>query len=938
MESVNEVEENYIDQLKRKSSDNKTLEDESDFCEKNSAAKIKGIICTDRKAVAKSVHFPDENNIISGYNEAPNPWADAHTNTTKDLIQGYVESCEKAGIKPIERVILQLEEVEDFSIRASSLTLKGENIDLKVAETLESVLRKVQFLLIDLEATNLNDDSAVALFEMFEYYESAVNVLIGFNKNIGPRGWQAAAHMMRKMSCLRLFDAHSVPLSSQATPIVCRALRCCHTLVTLHLENSSLSGRPMQLLVAGLRMNISLRELFLADNQLITKDAMMLSSLFTSNSYLCLLDIRNNSIQDAGVIHLCNGLSSDAQVKGDGGIQTLVLWNNQISHQCLDSLASVLKTSTSLCTLNLGQNYLGDEGATKIKEGLLKSKSVVRLGLVGTKITCEGAIAIAEFLVESSRIIRLDLRNNNIKVAGLMALSLAAKMNRSLFRLDIDKPSSKNTIKELAEKQESLLKDIEKYVTRNKQNALKKMQQDKPIRYMDLTSSTEQSNNCSNNNSEMGGKQFKIEVDSVDDSPINSPELLPINVSYHQVSPVIISSSEMEKRAVEQEARDHVSTSAPSESSETRKDTEVKNVSLEEFEKKKLDAADTKDAIGDCKDLKVESKEDPDDESSKDLIVESKEDFKDESSKDLKVESSEDLKVESSKDLEVESSEDLKVESKEDLKDESSEDLKIESKEDLTVESSKDLKVESSKDLKVESIEDLIVESEEDLEVESSKDLIVESEEDLEVESSKDLKVESKEDLKVESKEDLKEESSKDLKVESIEDLKVESSKDLKVESSEDLKVESVEDLEDESKEDLKVESKEDLKDESKEDLKVESIEDLKVESKEDLKDESKKDLKVESIEDLKVESIEDLKVESSKDLKVESVEDLKDESKEDLTVESIEDLKVESSKDHKVESSEDLKVEPKEHLEVESNEDEKDILDQNPVVEDSSY
>ena len=35
MESVNEVEENYIDQLKRKSSDNKTLEDESDFCEKS---------------------------------------------------------------------------------------------------------------------------------------------------------------------------------------------------------------------------------------------------------------------------------------------------------------------------------------------------------------------------------------------------------------------------------------------------------------------------------------------------------------------------------------------------------------------------------------------------------------------------------------------------------------------------------------------------------------------------------------------------------------------------------------------------------------------------------------------------------------------------------------------------------------------------------------
>ena len=41
--------------------------------------------------------------------------------------------------------------------------------------------------------------AAAALFDMIEYYESAVNVLVGFNKNLGTRGWQAAAHMMRKV-------------------------------------------------------------------------------------------------------------------------------------------------------------------------------------------------------------------------------------------------------------------------------------------------------------------------------------------------------------------------------------------------------------------------------------------------------------------------------------------------------------------------------------------------------------------------------------------------------------------------------------------------------------------------------------------------------------------------------------------------------------------
>ena len=50
------------------------------------------------------------------------------------------------------------------------------------------------------------------------------------------------------MSCLRLFDGHSVPLTEQAVPFVGRALRLSNTLVTLHLEAASLSGRPMLLI------------------------------------------------------------------------------------------------------------------------------------------------------------------------------------------------------------------------------------------------------------------------------------------------------------------------------------------------------------------------------------------------------------------------------------------------------------------------------------------------------------------------------------------------------------------------------------------------------------------------------------------------------------------------------------------------------------------
>lgn len=45
---------------------------------------------------------------------------------------------------------------------------------------------------------------------MIEYYESATHLNISFNKHIGTRGWQAAAHMMRKVG---------TPLPSPGCPV-----------------------------------------------------------------------------------------------------------------------------------------------------------------------------------------------------------------------------------------------------------------------------------------------------------------------------------------------------------------------------------------------------------------------------------------------------------------------------------------------------------------------------------------------------------------------------------------------------------------------------------------------------------------------------------------------------------------------------------------------
>jgi protein phosphatase 1 regulatory subunit 37 len=85
------------------------------------------------------------------------------------------------------------------AVRNDCLDLKGETLYAERCETLEEVLKRVQFKNINLEATSLDDEGSVALFDMVEYYESATHLNISCNNNIGVRGWQACSRMIKRV-------------------------------------------------------------------------------------------------------------------------------------------------------------------------------------------------------------------------------------------------------------------------------------------------------------------------------------------------------------------------------------------------------------------------------------------------------------------------------------------------------------------------------------------------------------------------------------------------------------------------------------------------------------------------------------------------------------------------------------------------------------------
>ncbi|XP_057264879.1 protein phosphatase 1 regulatory subunit 37 [Pezoporus wallicus] len=429
------------------------------------------------RAGAKRVTFPSDEDIVSGAVEPKDPWRHAQNVTVEEILSAYKQACQKLNCKQIPKLLKQIQEFKELAPRIDCLDLKGEKLDYKACEALEEIFKRVQFKIVDLEQTSLDEDGASALFDMIEYYESATHLNISFNKHIGTRGWQAAAHMMRKTNCLQYLDARNTPLLDHAAPFVARALRISSSLVVLHLENASLSGRPLLLLATALKMNMNLRELYLADNKLNgLQDSAQLGNLLKFNCSIHILDLRNNHILDSGLAYICEGLKEQRK-----GLLTLVLWNNQLTHAGMAYLGMTLPHTQSLETLNLGHNPIGNEGVRNLKNGLIGNRSVLRLGLASTKLTCEGAVAVAEFIAESPRLLRLDLRENDVKTGGLMALSLALKVNHSLLRLDLDREPKKEAVKSFIETQKALLGEIQNGCKRNFILAKEKEEQEQKL-------------------------------------------------------------------------------------------------------------------------------------------------------------------------------------------------------------------------------------------------------------------------------------------------------------------------------------------------------------------------------------------------------------------------------------------------------------------------
>ncbi|XP_044166448.1 protein NLRC3-like [Acropora millepora] len=149
------------------------------------------------------------------------------------------------------------------------------------------------------------------------------------------------------------------------------------------------------------------------------------------NTSLTSLNLGLNFIGDEGAHSISEALRVNTS------LTSLVLSYNSIGKEGAHSLSEALRVNTSLTSLDLSDNSIGDEGAHSLSEALRVNTSLTSLYLASNSIHAEGAHSLSEALRVNTSLTSLYLSENSIGDEGAHSLSEALRVNTSLTSLNL---------------------------------------------------------------------------------------------------------------------------------------------------------------------------------------------------------------------------------------------------------------------------------------------------------------------------------------------------------------------------------------------------------------------------------------------------------------------------------------------------------------------
>jgi len=162
------------------------------------------------------------------------------------------------------------------------------------------------------------------------------------------------------------------------------------------------------------------------------EDIKLLSDSLESNTTLTTLCLDGNEIGDEGALLIGRSL------KKNSSLIALSLEDNNIGKVGIKELCEALIINTTLKELWLYTNNIGVEGTKLLRDALKRNSTLVSLDIRSNNIKDEGAHVMSEVLKVNTSLTYLYLGSNNIGTEGILSLCESLLGNTTLTTLNLD--------------------------------------------------------------------------------------------------------------------------------------------------------------------------------------------------------------------------------------------------------------------------------------------------------------------------------------------------------------------------------------------------------------------------------------------------------------------------------------------------------------------
>ena len=167
--------------------------------------------------------------------------------------------------------------------------------------------------------------------------------------------------------------------------------------------------------------------------------AASLAYIFSQNNKLNELDVSNNHLYSEAASKILNSLNASTLIK-------FRISHNNITDEVADDIADFLCKCTNLEELDLSFNSLQDSGATKISRANISS--LVSFNISHNNITIKVADDVANFLSRNSQMQTFDLSCNGLLETGVRHILKDMRVVQSIFNLSVLNISEGSVISE----------------------------------------------------------------------------------------------------------------------------------------------------------------------------------------------------------------------------------------------------------------------------------------------------------------------------------------------------------------------------------------------------------------------------------------------------------------------------------------------------------